>query len=71
VVPRAKNKSGRYYIGGTLYTVEQLEHRMAATGEDFKILASNMRGNRWGRVIECRTGNWQPFEADDWIVDPL
>ena len=71
VTPKAKNTSGRYYIGGTLYTVEQLEYRMAATGEDFKILASNMRCNRCDQVIECQTGNWQPFEADDSIVDPL
>lgn len=63
VVPVAKNKSGRFYIGGTLHSLDEV----TALGHD--ILASNMRANRWDRVIHCPTGNWQPFTDDDIVIE--
>lgn len=35
----------------------------------FDILASNMRANGWPTVIRCRTGNWQPFDDDDRLLE--
>lgn len=67
LVPIPQNESHRYYIGGTLYTVEEVE----AMGDDFRILASNMRGNRWPHVIKTRAGNFQPFEEGDEIVEAV
>lgn len=65
VTPKAKNRTGRYYIGGTLHTVDEVE----AAGHD--ILASNMRANKWPLVIHCPTGNWQPFEDTDTLLEPV
>lgn len=64
VVPVAKNKTKRYYIGGTLYTLAEVE----ALGKGMEILASNMRGNHWDRIIKCVPGNWQPFEEGDVLL---
>jgi hypothetical protein len=49
---------GRYFIGGTIFTADQL----TAPGD--RRLLSNMRANGWSRVIRCRTGNWQPFDPE-------
>jgi hypothetical protein len=67
VAPKALNKSARYYLGGELFTPDEIVAGAAGTG-DFSILVSNARGNGYDRLIRCRTGNWQPFEADDTLV---
>lgn len=67
VTPKAQNKSGRYYLGGELFDREQIE----AMGPDHEILAWNMRANKWDQVIRCTTGNFQPFNADDTLVEPV
>lgn len=65
VLPTRKNQSKRYYIGGSLHTIEEAE-KMGADG-----VAANMRGNNWAVVIKCRTGNWQPFlDGDVQLSDP-
>lgn len=60
----ARNKSGRYYIGGDLFTQEEI----AAMGPDFRILYSNMRSNGWNKVLKTRSGNWQLLQEGDHIV---
>lgn len=64
VSPVPKNRSSRYYFAGQLYNLEELE---VLGGHD--ILAANMRANHWEQVIHCVTGNWQPFEPGDVLVD--
>lgn len=58
VIPIAQNKSPKHYIGGTIYTLAEVD----AMGPDMDILASNMRGNGWAHVIKTPFGNHQPFE---------
>lgn len=58
-----KNRSSRYYIGGELFTHDEV----VALGVD--TVAANMRGNNWDTVIRCRTGNWQPFLEGDTLLE--
>jgi hypothetical protein len=65
VRPKRQNESGRYYLRPVqILNLEQVE----ALGEDHRILASNMRANRWDWVVRCCTGNFQPFEDDDQVA---
>lgn len=65
VVALPQNESDRYYIDGVLLDRGEVE----AMGDDFLILASNMRINRWDTVVRCRTGNYQPFTpGEDHLV---
>ena|SRR5260370_29692775 len=59
-----RNDSGRYYPGGILKTLEEVE----AMGKDYSILASNMRCNNWNPVVLTRRGNYQPFERNDVLL---
>jgi hypothetical protein len=77
VLPIPQNESHTYYIGGTVFTCDELRSLAAEEGDPKKydILISNVsRG--WGdtlvegRAIRCRTGNWQPFEDTDEVVEP-
>lgn len=63
---RPRNHSSRYFIGGTVRTVAEVE----AMEGDRSILLSNMRGNGWDRVIFCPAGNVQPLESGDVVVTP-
>jgi hypothetical protein len=65
VIPRALNESGRHYIGGTVYTSEELLQLAAAEGEPgrYDVLIANV-SQYDGRAIRCRTGNWQPYEGE-------
>lgn len=51
---------GRVYIGGEVLTLDDLPDT-----SEFSILRGNMRSNNYERVIRCRTGNYQPFTAED------
>lgn len=64
VHPKPKNRSGKHYIDGEVFTLEQVQ----GLGGDHGNLVANMTGNGWARVVRCRTGNWQPFEDNDQIV---
>lgn len=64
VIPKPRRRSGRYYIGGTVHTLAEVQAMTAGVG----VLADNMRANRWDHAIRCRTGNWQPFEDDDTLL---
>lgn len=65
---RETARSGRYYLGGKVETLEQIKARGLA---DDEILISNMEGNGWDRVIT--NGNsyrvTQPLEPDDVVLD--
>lgn len=70
VTPRPQNESGRHYIGGEIFTPDELRELAVQEGDPHKydVLIANVQGNRWGRAIRCRTGNWQPFEEADVLV---
>lgn len=53
----------RVYIGEAL-TVEDVE----ALEGDHHILVANMRGNGWEKVCRTRRGNFQPIEANDFVL---
>jgi hypothetical protein len=61
-------RSGKYYLGGKVETLAEVEARNDPS-ED--ILLSNMRGNRWDRII-TNTNSWkvtQPLLAEDVVLD--
>jgi hypothetical protein len=60
--------TGRFYLGGTVYTLAQLKAKFGSD-PDKRILISNIEGNDWGKAIQCRTGNWQPFTDQDVLLD--
>lgn len=61
-------RSGTYYLGGVIETVEQIE---AKGDPSNKILLSNMRGNGWHCVItNTNSYRWtQPFQDGDVLLD--
>lgn len=67
VVPKRQNVSGRYYLGGEVLTVAELKERF---GDDpaHRILIANIEGS-YPAAIRCRTGNWQPFEDGDTLLE--
>jgi hypothetical protein len=71
VFPIPQNESATYYIGGEVFTPDELRQLAVQEGDPHKydVLIANVEGNRWGRAIRCRTGNWQPFEEGDVLVE--
>jgi len=69
VKPKTVKASGMYYIKGKVETLTEIEAR---DGES-SILASNMRGNGWSKVVTTTNGyrwRWtQPFKKGDSLVD--
>jgi hypothetical protein len=63
---RAIRKTGRYYIDAEKLTAADVE----ALPGDHKILADNMRCNRW-IMLRCRTGNYQPLQDGDEVVSTI
>ena len=57
VIPKRQNQSHRYFIGGLVFTREEV----GAWGEGFRILHSNMANDGWDPIVLCRTGNYQPL----------
>ena len=64
IVPKRKRVSKMYYIDATLHSLAEVE----SWGDEYQVLASNMRVNKWDTVVKCRTGNFQPFESGDTVV---
>ena len=61
-------QSPMYYLGGTVLTVADIEAR---NDPKDRILLSNMRCNRWERVIE-NTNSWKtvrPLMPEDVVLD--
>lgn len=75
LLPIPQNESAKHYIGGEVFTCDELRELAIAEGDPKKydILISNVSSG-WGhtleegRAIRCRTGNWQPFEDGDVLV---
>ena len=67
---REIKRSHRYYLGGELLTLEDVEIRNK-NGEDLGILLSNMKINGWKYIIENRNSfrSTQPFEQGDTLLD--
>lgn len=61
-------KSGLYYLGGKVETLEQVKARAT---EDDRILVSNMECNSWDRII-TNDNSWrwtQPLSHEDVVLD--
>lgn len=58
-----KNKSGLLYFGEVM-TIQEVEEKVPNN----KILISNMRINKWNKVVRTRTGNFQPLRNNDIVI---
>jgi hypothetical protein len=56
------NVTPTYFINARAMTYDEV----AALPSNNSILLSNMRGNRWDRVVRCRTGNITPVEEGEY-----
>ena len=66
---RIAQRSGMYYLGGDVLTLEDLEKR---NNPQDKILIENMRCNGWARVIENRNSwKWTATLEDEDVVLPF
>lgn len=54
------NVSSRYYIGGEIVNISEIK--------DDSTLSYYMNQNEWEYMIKCRTGNFEPFGAEDFII---
>jgi len=64
---RQTAKSGIYYLGGKIMTLDDVKRSMPDEG----ILISNMECNNWGRII-VNTNSWRickPLYEDDQVID--
>lgn len=64
VTAKRQNESGRFYLGGKIYTLVEIE----AMGDDYRILASNISRYEGQRAILCVPGNWQPLRPGDVVL---
>jgi hypothetical protein len=78
VVPIPQDESPKHYIGGDIFTGEELRALAVEEGDPdkYRVLIANVGGYENGlpvdgRAIRCRTGNWQPFEEGDVRVEAL
>src|SRR5436190_2306214 len=65
---KVTKRSGRYYLGGKIETIEDVRKRNDPAEH---ILLSNMECNKWHRII-VNTNSWkivQPLQADDVVLD--
>lgn len=60
-----KNYSGMYYPDGTKLSLAEVKKQYKKE----KILISNMEINKYDHVVRCRTGNWQPLNKGDQIIN--
>lgn len=61
-------RSGRYYLGGKIETVAEVEAR---NDPEERILLHNMKGNGWDRIV-VNTNSWrivQPFTDNDTLLE--
>lgn len=76
VFPIPQNESVTHYIGGEVFTCDDLRALAVAEGkpDGYRVLIGNVTrytpsGYVEGKAIRCRTGNWQPFEDGDVLVE--
>jgi hypothetical protein len=63
---RVVSRSGLYFLGGTVLTLEQVKARNDSAD---RTLIANMEGNGWDRIVE-NCNSWkvvQPLMADDTV----
>lgn len=68
VEPKEVDRSGNYFLGGVLLTLDELKARHDSS---LRILIDNMESNGWPVVIE-NCNSWksvQPFKEKDCVVD--
>lgn len=65
---RETRRSGRYFLGGTLLTLEQVKAQNDPSNET---LIRNMECNGWSRVVDNRNSyrSVHPFLAGDTLLD--
>lgn len=61
LVGQAKDHSPWTYFGKE-YTAEQVQ---ALDDDRYRVLKSNVRINRWERVVQTAYGNWYPLQDGD------
>lgn len=78
ILPIPQNESATHYIGGEVFTSDELRALAHVEGDPGKydVLIANVthytpEGHIEGRAIRCRTGNWQQFHDDDVLVEAL
>jgi hypothetical protein len=54
------------YVCGNVWTLEMMKKYLDPVKNE--ILISNVEINHWDRVVECRTGNWQPIGEDMVVI---
>jgi len=59
--------SSTYYIGGKVYTKAEIKAKFGKN-DRYSTLLNNIEGNGYKHVIQCSTGNWQPFTKSDVLV---
>lgn len=60
-------KSLLTYVGGTLYTIEELHARLS----EYPSVIENLRDVGAVRIIHTRSGHWLPFrESDQFLAEP-
>ena len=78
ICPKPQNSSARHFIGGKIFTADELRDLAVKEGDvdKYRVLIANVTqsafGGENGRAIRCRTGNWQPFfPGDVYVADGL
>lgn len=76
IAPIPQNESAKHYLGGHVFDCDELRELGASEGDPrkYNTLISNITkwtpsGSVEGKAIRCRTGNWEPFEDDDVLVE--
>jgi hypothetical protein len=64
-VLKEKYRPGTFYIGKVLTLAEV---KALKPPDRYEILVSNMECNKWDKVVQCRTGNFQSFEKNDKVI---
>lgn len=64
---KVAKKSGRYFLGGRVMTLDEVEKEMPKA----QILIGNMRVNKWNKIV-VNTNSYrivQPLEKDDTVLE--
>jgi hypothetical protein len=62
---RTVNKGNKFYPDGAIYSKQDVAREFGIDS----ILYANMDCNDWKRLVKTRTGNFQPLEEGDEVVD--
>ena len=60
----SKNDDKVYYPGARVMTEKEIVKEIP----DSNILVSNMKANKWPKVIKTRMGNFKPYDPDRTII---